>query len=519
MKYNILFNNPYDINITTYLNKCGISDAKKYIQGGYNNIESPELYDNMQKAFEMILRDHTMVYLVQDCDPDGVTSCALAYMFLEHICKPNVRVLFHDKKTHGLSDDIMEQITDDGGLIWLPDAGSNDIEQCKILKDKDYDILITDHHKINVANPYAVIINNQSSSKVTNKSLAGVGVTFKFIQYHCMKTDDDFYKYYIDLVALGNISDVMDMRTLENRAFAKWGLKHLRNPLFKLLCKDRIDNLIDISPKDIQWRVTPLINSVCRSDNQDLKLLMFKGFVGDVSDFREVVDKLIDQHQKQSNEVSKLFVRLSNEVQEGHNTVLMKYDDTPYTGLIANKLRDYYAKDVLLVHKEDDEYIGSCRAYGDKLTQLKNSGIMTMCAGHPQAFGVGWKCNDTDSLIKYMDETPVIEQRTDVSCNCIDGIPTTLFYMCEQYKPLWGQGIPSPTIYISLSSKDIDINLIGKGKRTLKFTWNGVEFIKFRISNKDKEMKGNIDIIGEPTLNRWGGREKKQIIITDWKER
>lgn len=451
-------------------------------------------------------------------DVDGVTSCVIAYLYLKHIGLNNIQVLFHTDKQHGLTKEIMEQIGNDASLVWLPDAGTNDVEQCKELYDKGIKILITDHHIKSKPNPYATIINNQTSPNVSNKHLAGVGVTFKFIQYCCIKNNDKFYTTLLDLVALGNISDVMDMRTLENRAINKWGLNHITNPFFKALCQARVRNNFKITPVDIQWSITPLINSVCRSDNQELKRLLFKVFIGEFNDFNYVIGQLVDQHTKQSNFVSKMYNSLIKGVEQTDDTtMIIECDNTPYTGLVANKLRDYYNKNVLLVHNDNGEYIGSCRAYNDLLTPLNKSGLMTICAGHNNVFGVGWLEKDNDKLKEYLRNLSLTNEPNYVTIVYNnEPLPRELFTLSEQYSDIWGTNIPKPSAYFHIPLSDINIKLIGAG-RTLKFTYDDMEFIKFRISNKDKEISGKyVDIIGSMQMNYYMGREKKQIVIDKW---
>lgn len=449
---------------------------------------------------------------------DGVTSCAIAYLYLKHIGVNNIKVLFHSDKGHGLTKEIMKQINDDCNMIWLPDAGTNDAEQCKILHDKGIKVLITDHHQQSKPNPYATIINNQISQKVNNKNLAGVGVTFKFIQYCCIKNNDTFYQSLLDLVALGNISDVMDMRSLENHAINEWGLKHITNPFFSTLRDARIRNRFEVSPLDVQWNITPLINACQRSDDQDLKSLTFKAFVGDLSDFNTVIEQLLNQHTKQSNFVSNMYNSLIKKIEPTNEDVMIiECDNTPYTGLVANKLRDYYNKNILLIHKEGDEYIGSCRAYCDLLNPLNKSGLMTICAGHENVFGVGWKVKDTKKLKSYLntlDLTP--EPQNVIMSYSGEIIPQSLFDLSERYSDMWGTNVPKPTVYFHIPFNDINIKLIGGG-HTLKFIYGDMDFIKFRISNKDKEISGKyINIIGSLQMNYYMGRAKRQIVIDKW---
>lgn len=68
----------------------------------------------------------------------------------------------HSGKQHGLKDHIENLLEDDFyRLILLPDAGTNDLEECRKLNKHNTDVLILDHHLKEQDNPYAIIINNQ----------------------------------------------------------------------------------------------------------------------------------------------------------------------------------------------------------------------------------------------------------------------------------------------------------------------------------------------------------------------
>ena len=54
MKIKPLFDNVSDVNIHSYLEKCGIDDVKGYLKG--NSIEPTINYDNIDKAKELILK-------------------------------------------------------------------------------------------------------------------------------------------------------------------------------------------------------------------------------------------------------------------------------------------------------------------------------------------------------------------------------------------------------------------------------------------------------------------------------
>ena len=80
------------------------------------------------------------------------------------------------------------------------------------------------HHEKEENNPYALIVNNQMSNDYSNKNLCGAGVVYRFLQALDEENWNEFADDYLDLCALANISDVMDMRSFETRYLTDMGL-------------------------------------------------------------------------------------------------------------------------------------------------------------------------------------------------------------------------------------------------------------------------------------------------------
>ena len=141
---------------------------------------------------------------------------------------PNFTIDYHipDGKEHGL-DTLMNILTPQKNydIIVLPDSSSNDYEYHKILKDMGYDILVLDHHEAEKYSEDAVVINNQLSKNYPNKSLSGVGVVYKFLQYCDNQFNINGADDYLDLVAAGMCGDMMDLNTLENRYICNSGTR------------------------------------------------------------------------------------------------------------------------------------------------------------------------------------------------------------------------------------------------------------------------------------------------------
>ena len=206
-----------------YLQSSGIQDVDKYLNAGLDVMDSPWDYPNMKEGVERL---HTAIScgeqigILQDVDSDGVMSATIAYDFLK---KQGIRpvVFWHTGKQHGIGpskdEDMLQQIIDsDITLLWIPDAGSGDVNPCKELKQLGIDTIITDHH-LAKDNPYAIVINCHFGEGL-NSNLTGAGVTDKFIEGYCERYGIE-RPDYSDLVAFSLISDVADLTSLENRAY------------------------------------------------------------------------------------------------------------------------------------------------------------------------------------------------------------------------------------------------------------------------------------------------------------
>lgn len=129
----------------------GISqeDIMKYLHPSFNNIQDWSALDNIEDACYLLKKhidNNSKIGIIVDVDVDGTTSAATLWNFIKRI-KPELQLeaIIHEKKLHGLTDDLYEDVyNNDYNLIAIPDAGSNDYDKHKKLKDLGIDILILD---------------------------------------------------------------------------------------------------------------------------------------------------------------------------------------------------------------------------------------------------------------------------------------------------------------------------------------------------------------------------------------
>ena len=266
----------------------GISpaDIDHYLHTTPEDVLDPELIDNIKDGVKMLFSHFSngdKIFIQVDSDVDGYTSAAALINYLNMLApgytQQNIYYRIHDGKQHGI---ILETIPDDAKLVVVPDAGSNNYEEHQALKEKGIDVLVIDHHEADKISEYACIINNQTCDYPT-KTLSGVGMVYKFCSYMDRLFGKNYADDLLDLVAVGMVSDMMDLRDFETKELISRGVKRLRNPFVVAFAAAQDYSLKgEITPFGISFYVAPYINATIRMGTLEEKLLLFESML----DFR-----------------------------------------------------------------------------------------------------------------------------------------------------------------------------------------------------------------------------------------
>lgn len=579
MNYKLIEGSLNDLNNpqkTILLNR-GISNWEKYLTLDNSCLYDYKLLKNIDKAVERLIyhiENNNQIQIIVDPDVDGYASASILYRYLKKMGKEElITYSLHTGKQHGLSDDI--NIKENIKLLIIPDAGSNDIEQCKKLHDKNVDIIILDHHLCNDENPYAIIVNNQICD-YPNKNLCGVGIVYKFLQALDDELWNNYADNYLDIVALGNISDVMDIRDFETRYLVELGLNKIKSKLFKaLLDKQAYSINGEINIMSIQFYITPILNAMIRVGDEDEKDLLFRAFIETNEEFSykkrgETTETNEDIYTRATrlciNAKSRQDKAVEKSVLEIHKIIEEKQSDKnkvmfinvtsvlgeTLTGLVAMKIAEQFNKPCLLLRKQqtnDDEilYGGSGRNYNNSLIDsfkdfLDNTGVFEFVSGHDNAFGFSIKKDNVINAIEIInkklsdiDFTKYYQVDFEIDYN--DLSVSFIKTICD-LKPIYGTGVNEPYICIKNVPVYIEnVSVIGKNKDTWKITDdNGFVFIKFKATNdliinsfnkiwneiefdSDEVVEGyiyNINVIGKMSINNYNGILTPQIIVEDY---
>lgn len=578
MKYKI-FNEPSHAPLEQILINRGIqeSEIKEWLNAGWPQINSPWLFGEEKvkhaiKLMNLSLFDAKDFYVLVDCDADGFTSAAIMMNYLykwypERI--DNFHYILHTGKQHGLEDTV-NQIPDNC-LVILPDSSTNDVKQMRELLDRGCSIVCMDHHEADSFledEDNLVIINNQISD-YPNKDMSAAGVVWQICRAWDKIFETDYANDFIDLAALGCLSDMMDYRSIETRAIISLGLNNIKNPFFYYMCeknKFSIDKMGGINYMSIAFYVTPFINAIVRSGTMEEKDLIFKSFLqmyafekiesGKRGHKGELVPRVEEavriatnvkarQTKLQDQSMALLESRIrDNNLQDDAIIVLTCEPgevEKNIAGLVANKIQAKYQHPTLVLTKsqtiEDKEpfYRGSARNYSmsenqDLRAACLETDLVEYAQGHANAFGISIAESNIDSFIEKTNQ--LYEQVEKEPVYWVDYIwtknevsPQDILSIANA-KNLWGQEIPEPYIClkdIALSSCQIQALSMDKHP-TLKIHLDcGVDIMKFKSSQEEYEQFCNqnsiLTAICRCNKNEWNGRVTPQLIVEDFQIR
>ena len=514
--------------IQEYLKALGVEDINLYLNPNSSCLDDAKFYPNMEKAANLLFKATTNKYkigLLVDVDCDGMCSATIVRTFLNTYYDIDPVIYIRQGKAHGLrasaSEDIVEQIkADDIQLMIIPDAGTNDAPECHDLKAHGCDTLILDHHKVEINNPDAVIVNHHLNNGL-NTALSGTGVTAKFIQYYCEYYHVDA-PYMDDLVAMSIFSDSCSLLPLENRCYADIGMNRVENDMIKAMLP--LANRYGVNPTGYSWAMIPLINAICRQEKIDDKRKLFDAMSGH-GDIDEAIKMCKAAHRLQADEVKQIMEEVEPTLDLNHKVVVgyAKPQDANLIGLVANKFMSKYHKPIILLRPMNTTtWSGSFRSPVPLNEIINNSGY-GRALGHDFAAGVYVKKADLPKLIDYLDtiDFPDEPEINVTACLNASDVNVKMCQMCEDNKELYGTGVPEPTFFFQGIIYPENVQMFKKRTTTIKVTLDGMDFLMF-MANQDQiddfTFSGPklINIVATLSTNTWNNVTTKQGKIKNY---
>jgi single-stranded-DNA-specific exonuclease len=368
---------------------------------------------------------------------------------------------------------------------------------------------------------------------------------------------------YLDLVALGEIADVMDRTTAETNYLMLAGLSNIVNKGFQTLLENQSFSLKEkaeypypgLTPIDVAFYIAPLINAITRVGAKNEKEAMFYCFIepnkplqstkrgariGELETAAEQTARVGKNAKARQDKLKEKAIDLIDfKIQKNdllsNNIILVELDSADniqqeLTGLIAMAIVSKYHKPVMIGRRNSkDEVQGSIRSDGNFnglpsfKAFLENSGLLLYAAGHDNACGWGIKGSKIDDLIQYANTK--LNASDFENCYTVDYILdgrqgiAPLLYSLAEHPEYFGNHIEE----IKFIVKNISLATImamGANKDSMKISFNGVDYIRFKDADFVKEIMANrmktLTIYGRANLNTFAGKTNIQVFCDDY---
>lgn len=550
-KYELIGDNNYIFDIIGTLSKNrDVPNLLDYLDLDESVKQDWKILKNIYNAKNIIAKhidSSSNIHIVVDTDADGYTSASILYQYLLlHNEELNITYHIHDKKTHGIAN-VSEDLEID--LLLIPDASSNEKREHKRFYDRGVEVVVIDHHAIDCEESKFATIVNPYLNNEGNLSLSGAGVVYKVCQALDEHYDTDFADYFLDLVAVGNIADMMSLKELETRFLINEGLLNINNSFLQaLITKQDYSIKGKLNPTTIGFYIAPLINAVTRIGTIEERENMFKAFIEHkelveythrgkdkpdlvpfISDFaRQCVNIKSRQDRAKNKKVDSI---IDNAVINDNDKIILLKDmniDQGSKGLIANQLASKFMKPIIIVDYNEKEglYTGSGRSYGgfDELRDILNdSEHIEYAKGHGSAFGVGISNKNMEGITSHLNE---LLSKVDFSKKYnvdflipLKSMNTSIIEEINNLSPVWGKDIVEPRIVISdFKINDVNFEVIGSKSDTIQMQRGNITYIMFKQKEEDilniKNTK-EIEVVGTCNVNIYKGIKKYQFIIDD----
>lgn len=538
----------------------GVKDLDEWMNPSSKFVHSPYLLENIDEAVQKIIKAiHTQlnIVIIADIDTDGVCSTAIMYNYLKSLTDNVTYIHAQRSDGHGV-EKVLDKIPNDTNLIIIVDSSSNSVEECKFLTESGMEVVIIDHHHVDVENNYATLVNCQVG-KYPNKNLSGSAMVLKVCQvldeYLDIEQADDF----LDLASVGLVGDMMSVRDMENRFIIHNGINRIVNlGLQQILIQSNVSYVEGISTTNISFKVAPIIGACSRFDKIELALELLTS--DDEERIIALTKEMIGMNEKRKTDQKELVERVTDTIDDVELTNLLMVIDNDiesgFRGLIATEVVQEYSRPVFVLAEIYDEhgnlikYGGSARSVG--LIPLKSmcqdSGLFNFATGHEQAFGVEFDADKITAILDYFEDVldendlqHVVEYDLEVKVDEIDDFDIKEI---EKFSKISGQGFPEPKFKINgivveeTHTKKLGTHMravMGKNNDTIKIiAENDFALMKFRSNSEyakeieehfydDDNFVTELEVVGSLNLNsfyNWGTRTTevtKQVFLEDFK--
>ncbi|HJA29740.1 MAG TPA: single-stranded-DNA-specific exonuclease RecJ [Candidatus Olsenella pullicola] len=504
--------------------------------------EDPLLIPGMDAAATRVaeaLERRETIAVFGDFDVDGMTSACLLTLALRRLgadVHPFIPRRFGEG--YGLSREALRRVFAEcsPSLMVTVDNGIASAREVEWLVSQGVDVVVTDHHEPSDLVPTGVPVTDPKLSEdCPSRELAGAGVALKLVcELGRRLGEPDLWRSYIDVAALGTLSDMMQL-TSENRALVAEGLDRMRRrtrPGIVALAATAGVDLAQITADGLPFSIIPRLNAAGRMGSTDVALeLLLTDDAVEAAVLAGRLDAINTERRETEAALSEAALEEARRTYHGERAVVVGGEGwhEGVKGIVASRLVNQYHVPAIVFTIADGIARGSGRSVGsvDLFRAVERcSDVLVRFGGHSGAVGVTCEAARLDEfrarLGAVLDELPAeqfedtgevaaIVSLGELSVESIDSL--------ERLQP-FGQGNKRPLLAacgVTMRNRA----LVGADASHLRFVAtdgaSSVPAIMFRAPDPTRavEWDGAVDVVFEALNETWQGRTKPKLMVKD----
>ncbi len=536
--------NPALCQILVQRNIKTFGQAREYFRPQLNQLHSPWLMKDMQKAVDRILQAfHTgeKILIFGDYDVDGTTAVASLYNFLKPLHPAIDFYIPHRyREGYGISKAGIDHALENGfSLIIALDCGIKSVELVNYAANLGIDFIICDHHLPDEKIPEAAAVLNakQKDCAYPFKELCGCGVGFKLMCALCesLKIPAEKAHEHLDLVATAIAADIVPM-TGENRVLAYYGLKKANeNPNEGIKALATLSGAkLPLNINNLVFMIAPRVNAAGRMDDARKAVQLFISSTGEEALSYAELLHTDNAFRKEADtgitaEALQLIALNQDWAQHKSTVVYQPHWHKGVVGIVASRLIEHHYRPTVVLTESGNYLAGSARSVpGFNLYEAIHAcrEHLVTYGGHFAAAGLTLQKNHLELfrnkfeevVAATIDEQLLIPEITiDAEIHFGDITPSFYRILC-QMEPFGPENMTP--VFIARNVADTGFSKIVKENHLRLVLKQGDTIftgIAFNMADKFPliENRQPVDIAFKIDENEWNNQKSLQLRIED----
>lgn len=507
--------------------------AERFLHPSLEQLHDPLAMEGMAKAVEILHRaiaEQTPIQIYGDYDCDGVCATAIMMETLTELgAVVDYRIPSRHGEGYGLNCDAVREIAKEHKVLLTVDCGVTNHEEVRLAQLLGMTVIVTDHHQLADTPSPADVVLNPLCGEYPFRRLCGAGVALKLTQ---ALSGMEAVMRRIELAALATVADIVPLID-ENRVIVREGLARLADcgrPGLKALM-----TLANVTPPvsagAVGYRLAPRINAGGRMEDAAQCVAML------ISRDAAEAERIAAHLEKSNEQRQTLQLQITQQAEQLLTETIDFYDDqvivvmgegwnSGVIGLAAGKLCEKYHYPTIVLSRQDDVAVGSCRS----IPGVNIHAMLSTCqdlfmrfGGHEQAAGLTMRADLVPELRRRLNLA--IRANCDPACYIpareydaairLEQVDLTLIEQLDALQPT-GYGNPAP-VFLTCGAHLQEARPVGKTGEHLKLSLlDGAAMrdgIAFGLASAAREGLECVDVLFAPDRNEFRGRVSAQMQV------